>query len=491
MSRADPTEQKRPSPSPSRDEANAKEQERPGKQGRLKVAVIGAGCSGLVAAKELRQRGLEPVVFEMGSRVGGLWVFGNDNGRGGAYRSLCINTSRLMTEFSDFPLPASAGDYPGHEQMAKYFADYAEHFDLLRSIRFRVEVRSAEPVGNDEGYRLSVRSRDSGSEEAHFVDALIVANGHHFEPSRPPLPGLAQFSGSVFHSHEYLDSKTPVDLSGRSVCVVGAGNSAVDIASEATLAGARVTIAMRTPTFILPKYLFGKPIDQGTIIPRFLPGTWRRKIATMGVRLFIGKMSDFGLPDPSYDVGQAHPTLSDTLPKLVRCGRVQVRGAIRRIEGNKIWFEDKDAREPGEFDVLILATGYRVSFPFFSPEHISAPDNTLPLFGRVFHPRHRRVFFVGLAQTIGAITRTAELQARWIAAHLSGDYNLPDASEIEESIKENDGAMRARYVPSTRHTMQVDPEEFRHFLSKELTRGQKRARLGQGIPFQHKQRENP
>jgi dimethylaniline monooxygenase (N-oxide forming) len=486
MSRADQAEQMRPSPANSLDEVWARKHAGVSPSRRPTVAVIGAGCSGLVTAKELRQRGLEPVVFEMGSRVGGLWVFGNDNGRGGAYRSLRINTSRTMTEFSDFPLPPGAGDYPGHDEMAKYFAAYAEHFDLLRSIRFRTEVKSAEPIGDNEGYRLTVRSRESGAEETLFFDALVVANGHHFEPSRPALPGLDQFKGAVFHSHEYLDPKTPVELSGRRVCVIGAGNSAVDIASEATLAGAKVTIAMRTPTFILPKYLFGKPIDQGTIIPRFLPGNWRRKIATIGVRLFIGKMSDFGLPEPTYDVGQAHPTLSDTLPQLVQRGEVQVRGAIRRIEGNKIWFEGGGPGDPSEFDVLILATGYRVSFPFFSFEHISAPDNTLPLFGRVFHPQHRRVFFVGLAQTIGAITRTAELQARWIAAHLSGDYNLPEASEMEEMIQKSEQAMRARYVPSARHTMQVDPEEFRRFFSRELARGQKRARLGQGIAFEVK-----
>lgn len=482
MSRVDRAEEKRASPAGTRDQS-ATIEPAPAERGRPRIAVIGAGCSGLVAAKELRQRGLEPIVFEMGSRVGGLWVFGNDNGRGGAYRSLRINTSRPMTEFSDFPLPASAGDYPGHEQMARYFADYAAHFDLFRSVRFRTEVRSAEPIGKAGGYRLTVRHRDRGADEHLEVDALIVANGHHFEPSRPPLPGLAQFTGSTFHSHEYLDPTAPVELGGRTVCVIGAGNSAVDIASEATLAGANVTLALRTPTFILPKYLFGKPIDQGTIVPRFLPGTWRRKLASWGVRHFIGKMSDFGLPDPNYDVGQAHPTLSDTLPHMVRRGQVQVRGAIRRIEGSKIWFEGDSATDAADFEVLILATGYRVSFPFFSPEHIAAPNNSVPLYGRVFHLHHRHVFFVGLAQTVGAITRTAELQARWIAAHLSGDYNLPEASEMDRTVKKSEQAMRARYVPSARHTMQVDPDEFRSFLSRELKRGQKRARRGAGIPF--------
>lgn len=449
-----------------------------------KVCVIGAGSSGLVAAKVLKEHGLSPTVFEMGSRVGGLWVFGNDNGRGGAYRSLRINTSRPMTEFSDFPLPTEAGDYPSHSQIAKYFSDYAEHFELLPLIRFRTEVVHAEPLtGTPRGYFLTLRNRDSGELEECICDALVVANGHHFEPSIPPLPGLDSFLGKVIHSHHYVDPSVPVPLHGRSVCVVGAGNSGADIASEAALVSDRVSIAMRTATWILPKYLLGKPIDQGSLLPDWLPASLRRSLATLGVRFLIGKMSDFGLPDPSHRIGETHPTLSETLPALVRSGQLTVRGAIRELKRTSITFEDNQSPNPLEVDVLILATGYRISFPFFDPKHISAPRNALPLFGRVFHPSDRHVFFVGLAQTVGAITKTAELQAKWISAHLSGEYHLPEEQEMTRVIEEQQRAMHERYMSSERHTIQVDPAEFKRFVTRELSRGKRRASSGTGIPF--------
>lgn len=450
----------------------------------LRVCVIGAGCSGLVAAKALKERGIRATVFEMGSRVGGLWVFGNDNGRGGAYRSLRINTSRPMTEFSDFPMSPGLGDYPSHSQIAKYFADYAEHFELLPLIRFRTEVIRAVPVnGPSGGYSLTVRNLDTGVEEEIHADALVVANGHHFEPSIPRFPGLDSFQGEVVHSHNYIDPSSPAALAGRSVCVVGSGNSGVDIASEAALASARVSFAMRTPTWILPKYLFGKPIDQGTLIPDWLPSAMRRTIATWGVRLLVGKMSDFGLPDPTHRIGETHPTLSDTLPALVKSGQVRVRGALRELRGRAAYFDDELEPNPLEVDVLILGTGYRVQFPFFASNHISAPKNVLRLFGRVFHPRERHVFFVGLAQTVGAITKTAELQASWIAAHLAGTYNLPDEEEMKLLIAKDERETQRRYLASERHTMQVDPLEFKRFLLRELARGQARALAGQGVPF--------
>src|SRR5215212_7603381 len=108
------------------------------------VALIGAGSSGIAAAKALHERGLEFEVFEKSDRVGGNWVFGNKNGMSAAYRYLHINTSRERMQYSDFPMPESYPDYPRHDQIAAYFDSYVEHFGFRDRIRFETSVRRAE-----------------------------------------------------------------------------------------------------------------------------------------------------------------------------------------------------------------------------------------------------------------------------------------------------------------------------------------------------------
>jgi dimethylaniline monooxygenase (N-oxide forming) len=196
------------------------------------------------------------------------------------------------------------------------------------------------------------------------------------------------------------------------------------------------------------------------------------------------------LPEPDHRVGEAHPTVSDRLLPLLRHGKVQIRGPIQEVLGNRISF----ASAPGalsqgrevpsdEVDIIIYCTGYKISFPFFDSDYIDAPDNQIPLLGQVFHPRERRIFFVGLAQTLGAIANTAERQAAWIAEHIVGGYNLPDVTEFSRILERDELARAARYVRSRRHTIQLDPYDFNRSLTRELAAGRRRARLGQGQAF--------
>lgn len=445
-----------------------------------RAAVIGAGCSGLVTARALLQVGLEPVVFELGSQVGGLWVFDNDSGTSSAYRSLRINTSRPETELAEFPMPASWGDYPSHERIAEYLAAYAAHFELTRHVRFRTAVVHAEPAANG-GYLLDLRDLETGAVQREHFDALVVASGHHHTPRLPvPMPP-GTFSGSVLHAHDYRSPDAPLALRSKDVLVVGLGNSAVDIACElAHASGARVTISARRGAWILPKYLFGKPIDQGALVPRWLPGKLRRRIVTGAFSLLRGSMGRHGLPTPDHLIGEAHPTLSDELPSLVRAGRIGVRPAIAEFDGVTVRFVDGTS---DEFAAIVYCTGYEVSFPYLSPAHVGVVDNELPLYFRVFHPEHRHLFFVGLAQTIGAILPVAREQAALVAEHLAGKYHLPEKDEISRAIQAETRRRAERYVPSARHTMQIDPHEYLATLERERKRGRSRAETGRGVAF--------
>ncbi|HSC89167.1 MAG TPA: NAD(P)-binding domain-containing protein [Polyangiaceae bacterium] len=448
---------------------------------RPRVCVIGAGISGLVTLRALLEAGLDCTAFELGSRVGGLWVYENDNGRSAAYRSLAINTSARAMELTDFPWPAGTPDYPGHEQVASYFDAYAERFELTRHVRFRTEVEHCAPLEGG-GYAVTLHSLAEGSRRTERFDAVVVANGHHWAPSLPsPFPP-GQFSGSILHSHAYRDPTTPLDLRQRRVLVVGIGNSAVDVACELAGPGAaaQVLLSTRRGAWVIPKYILGKPADQGTLVPHWLPARLRRRIVTTLFRLWFGRMRDWGLPEPDHLIGEAHPTLSSNLPALVKAGSVGIRPAIERFEGERVVFSDGRS---DSIDAIVFATGYRVELPFFEAEHIAAQGNELPLFHRVFHPTHRNAFFVGLAQTIGAIMPIAELQARWIVEHLSGRYSLPEAPELDRQLAAQRRVVHERYVSSARHTMQIDPPLYLRAVRAEMKRGSARARRGQGQPF--------
>ncbi len=444
----------------------------------LRVAVIGAGSSGLVTLRALAKRGIAAVGFERGSVVGGLWVRGSDSGHARVYDSLRINTSVAAMELSEFPMPRDCGDYPTHEVIARYFSDYAQRFALDRLVRFRTEVISIQE--GEDGYEVASRSLDDGAMRRETFSAVVVATGHHHEPSLPNLPG--SFEGPTLHASEYRNPKVPVDFEGRRVLVVGFGNSAVDIASElAERGGARsVHLSTRRGAWVLPRYLLGRPIDGKATIPLWIPGFLRRRIVTSLFTLLHGRMSKFGLPEPDHRIGEAHPTISSELPGLVRAGKISVVGDVAALEPGGVRLAD------GRFldvDAIVFATGYRTVFPFLDPDHVRVEDNTVPLFERIFPPEHRRLFFVALAQTTGAIFPIAERQADLIARHLSGEYALPDREEMLEAIEAERRAIARRYVRSPRHTMQIDPEVYTKRIAKELARGQRRATHHRGLSF--------
>jgi hypothetical protein len=425
------------------------------------VAVIGAGSSGLTVLKALLEAGLPAVCFERGSRVGGNWVFNNDNQQSRIYRSLRINTSRDRMQFSDFPMPAEYPDYASHEQVARYFEAYAEAFRLAPQIRFRCGVERVEP--SVDGYRV----RTSDGVEQDF-GAVIVANGHHWDPAYPnPMPP-GRFDGVVMHSHHYVSPQEPHALADKRVVVVGIGNSAVDIASELAKSGARVTLSVRRGAWVLPKFAFGRPVDQPGIIPPWLPDKVKTALMETWYRVVVGDPGGHGLLAPDHRLLHAHPTLSDDLRPLLRDGKISPRPAISGFEGRSVSFVDGSTSRA---DAVIFCTGYHVTFPFFDPSFVSAEDNELPLFLRCFHLERRGLMFAGMAQPLGPIMPLVEAQGRLFARYLSGEYELPDTSEMRARTVREREHVRRRFVQSHRHTMQVDFDQYLADLARETRAG--------------------
>jgi cation diffusion facilitator CzcD-associated flavoprotein CzcO len=431
-----------------------------------RVCVVGAGSSGIAALKALRERGLPADCFEASDRVGGNWVFGNRNGMSSAYRSLHINTSRERMEYDDFPMPKSYPDFPHHTHIATYFDDFVEHFGLREAIRFETPVEH-------------VRRRDDGVWEVRAggetleYDAVVVANGHHWDPRwpEPPFPGSESFAGEQIHSHYYRDEE---QLRGKDVVVLGMGNSAMDIAVDASYHARSVYLAHRRGAHIIPKYLFGRPIDQIGGDPR-VPGPIRWTMFRALLRITQGDMTRFGLKKPDHKFAEAHPTISGRILDRLAHGAITPKPNIERLEGDQVVFEDGSSVHA---DLVVYCTGYKVTFPFFDEDFIAAPDNELPLFRRVFDPDVPGVFFVGLLQPLGAIMPLAAEQSRWIARYLRGEYALPSDAELRSDIERESERMRKRYVASKRHTMQVDYDDYILAVRQEVEAGAKRARAG-------------
>jgi dimethylaniline monooxygenase (N-oxide forming) len=430
------------------------------------VCVIGAGSSGIAAAKALHERGIPFDCFEKGDRVGGNWVFQNSNGMSSSYRGLHINTSRDRMEYADFPMPKSYPDFPHHTQIARYFDDYVGHFGFRDKIRFQtgVERVAARPGG---GYDVTL---DSG--ETLPYDAVLVANGHHWDPRWPEPAFPGSFDGEQMHSHYYVE---PDGFKDKRVLVVGIGNSAMDIAVEASYLAEKVFLSSRRGAYVLPKYLFGRPLDQigvNSLTPR-LPFAFRRVILETLYRIGVGRVEDYGLPKPDHRLGEAHPTISADFLNRLAHGEMTWKPNVVALEGDRVRFDDGSVEE---VDVIVWATGYKVTFPFFDEGFIAAPDNDLPLFRRVFHPDHRDVFFIGLLQPLGAIMPLAEAQGKWVAAYLRGEYHLPAPAALRKDVERERAKMFKRYVASKRHTMQVDYDNYLYELGREMARGAERAR---------------
>lgn len=433
-----------------------------------RVAIIGAGISGLTMSKMLADYGVEYTTFESSDRVGGNWAFGNPNGRSASYRSLHIDTSKHRLSFKDFPMPVEFPDFPHHTQIKQYLDSYVDAFDLRDSIEFENGVVDARRLPGG-GWEL-----DTERTGTRQFDVLLVANGHHWDPRFADKPG--EFTGLTMHSHEYIDPRVPYDLTGKRILIIGLGNSAADIAVELSSKTVEneVVLSTRSSAWIVPKYIAGKPADKYYATSPYVPLAWQRKAIQMMQPMSAGRPEDIGLPTPNHKFFEAHPTQSVELPLRLGSGDLRAKGDIDRFDGQTVHFADGTSED---FDVVIHATGYNITFPFFAPDLISAPDNEIRLYKRIFKPGLEDLAFIGFAQSTPTLFPFVECQTRMVAAWLVGQYAPPSVSEMERVIDEDTQKYTAHMVQRPRHTQQLDYFIYEHDMrTKEIPAGRERAK---------------
>lgn len=436
-------------------------------QPQPRIAVIGAGPSGLTTLKNLKQAGLQNVVcYEASDAIGGNWVFREDDNHSSVYASTHLISSKKLSQFEDFAMPSDYPDFPSHRQVLAYFQSYARHFDVLGAIVLRTRVEKA--VRDRTGcWRLQLASADGRREEV--FDYLLICSGHHFDPAVPAYPG--QFTGRILHSHAYKYAEA---FRGERVLVVGGGNSACDIAVDLSRVAARTVLSMRRGYHIIPKIVFGMPVDVAYRRVRHLPKPLRRFILETGLKLSIGKWERYGLEKPDRAVLEMHPTLNSDVLMQIRHGRITPRRGIARLDGKTVVFTDGQAED---FDALIWATGYKTSFPFFDRAFIDWREALrIPLYLKMMHPDIGNLFFIGLFQPIGCIWNLADHQAHIAALQITGRLKRP--ANIQALLAQEMNAPHWRFEDRPRHQAEVDYHDFRASLLRELAKVRPAAPVG-------------
>lgn len=422
-----------------------------------KVCVIGAGPSGITAAKNLLDEGLDVTVFDYGQEVGGNWVFTEQEGHSSVFETTHIISSKTLSQYEDFPMPDDYPDYPSHRQLAAYFQAYARHFGLYPHIRFGTLVRHCERLPDG---RWQVDTTCAGREDRQIFDALCVCNGHHWLPRMPSYPGT--FNGRFIHSHSV---KRFSAFSGQRVLVIGGGNSACDVAVESSRVAASVDLSWRRGYWIVPKFMMGRPADKFSERIHWLPRPIWQRLSALSLRFRNGSNRFYGLPEPEGPIGSHHPTINEDLFYNIRHGKIRPRTDIERLDGNSVFFRDGSS---GEYDTIIACTGYVISHPFFDSKFIDYSEGEVRLWLRMLHPGIDNLFFIGLFQPLGCIWPGSELQSRIMARQLSGRWKRPaDVGALADKEIQNPDFHQ---IDTPRHTITVDYHRFRKRLLRALDR---------------------
>ena len=243
---------------------------------------------------------------------------------------------------------------------------------------------------------------------------VLVCNGHHWHRRMPEFEG--HFDGEILHSKDY---KSPDQFKGKKVVVIGAGNSACDLASEAARVGKAAYISIRSSAWFLPKLISGYPLSYfgKPWVPKFIQKTMLK----IGLKIVIGDMERYGLPRPDHEIFEKHPTIGSEALHYIKHGRLTPKKGIKRLAGNKVIFTDDSEVEA---DLIAAATGFYLSYPFLPKELQRTQGSVAKVYGDFMLDDYKGLYLIGWQQARGGVGALAPTGAN-ILSHL-----LPLQEEI-------------------------------------------------------------
>lgn len=416
----------------------------------LDVAVIGAGPAGLTLARRLAATNTTFKVFEKNADVGGIWDINAPNSP--MYESAHFISSRTKSGFPGFPMPDSYPDYPKHDMILRYIQDFADTYNLRRHVRFNTGVARARQDTAGE-WTLTL---DSGN--TVHCKYLICANGVTWIPNEVSWPGT--FTGEVRHAVSYRSAD---EFAGKRVLIVGAGNSGVDIACDASFAADQAFISLRRGYHFIPKYLFGKPSDvfasEGPQMPHWL----KTRVFTALLRMINGDITNLGLPKPDHALLESHPLMNTQILHYLGHGDCIAKPDIEAFDGDHVVFSD-GSRE--KIDLVITATGYQHSSPYLEQGVLNQQNGRPDMYLNLFPRKTDNLAVLGFVEFSSAAYQNFDRMAELIVA----DAVAPSDSALKQTLSQLKSEHRPdlrnghRYIDSARHSNYIEVEGYLKLL---------------------------
>lgn len=392
---------------------------------KQKVAVIGAGLSGLVTIKELVEAGHDVTCFEKGSDIGGVFS------ELGTYDSVKLTVSNYFMAYSDFMPYADEVRFWTRAEYKAYLDRYAEHFQLRQHIQFD---RALEKV-DAEGDRIVITlSNSNGEMFTEDGDRLAICSGQFQRPNIPHVDGVESFTGPVMHSAQYKSKEQLQEFQGKRVLCFGMGESAADVVAEVAEIAASTTLSLRRLHVFSQREVAKHPIDVvQTRLWHSLPARaksesvrdlWRKVKSKTAENDPLFHLADHILRAP--DEAGSVVTKTERVFEAVANGmRIDI-GGVANIKQSTVTFKSGVSED---FDAIMFCTGFKFNLPFMDEKyHIT---DIRDCYLQAFHPVLRdRVAFIGFVRPQqGGVPLMAELQARYFALLCSGKRSLPEHLE--------------------------------------------------------------
>lgn len=417
-----------------------------------RVCVVGAGPAGLSVARALRRLRLDYDHYERHSDVGGIWDLGNPGTP--MYESAHFISSRRMSGFFGFPMPESFPDYPGNRQILAYTKAFADAYGLRERVRFDTAVTSVEADGD----RWRVELADGTQ---HTYRAVVCATGVTWQPRVPRHPG--RFTGELRHSSTYRRQE---EFRGKRVLIVGLGNSAADIACDAASVADATFVSVRRGYHVIPKHLFGVPVDELAKNGPQLPVALTRPLFSALLRLVLGDLTRYGLPRPDHRLFESHPLLNSQLVHHLQHGDVTIKPDVTRLDGSRVVFADGSGED---VDLVLYATGYDWAVPYVPERYFRWHDGRPDLYLTAFSREHRNLFGVGYLEINSSAYTVFDHLSHLVTNYLHDQRHAPGRAAAFDRLIERDRSPLSggiRFVDSARHRNYVDERALHRRLSR-------------------------
>ena len=366
--------------------------------------IIGAGPAGLAVAGQLAYRGLPFTILESSEYIGYAWR--------NHYDRLHLHTVKQYSALPHLPYPAAYPTYVSRLQVVEYLERYAEHFNI-------------KPLFNQTvtGIRRGVDGQWQVQTETDLFTAeqVVVSTGYNRIPNQPTLPGLHDFRGIVWHSHEYRNGAAFRD---EDVLVVGMGNTGAELALDLLEHDARPVISVRGPVNIVRRDIFGQSTQPTAIFLNKFPNWFYDLVTGISQKLTVGDLSAYGLGKPaqvaSADTRRGKIPVIDlgTLDQI-KAGNIKVAPGIERVNAKTVTFSDGSERP---FQAIVLATGYRPGLVSVLGEALA--DRVLNEWGYpkslwFSNPDLAGLYFLGFTTPLTGIIYNLTIDSEKIVRHIA------------------------------------------------------------------------